>query len=40
MYVNTAFVVDLTKTVYAHNQAKSLYNAEVADSLRQIVEAV
>jgi hypothetical protein len=40
MYVNTAFVVDLTKTVYVHNQAKSLFNAGVADSLRQIVEAV
>jgi phosphopentomutase len=40
IYINTAFVVDLTKTVYAHNQAKSLFNPEVADSLRQIVEAV
>ena len=40
IYVNTVFVVDLTKTVYAHDEAKSLFNAEVADSLRQIVEAL
>jgi len=39
-YGDAAFVADLTKTVHAHDEAKSLFNAEVADSLRQIVEAV
>ena len=39
-YGDAAFVADLTKTVYAHDETKSLFNAEVADSLRQIVEAV
>jgi len=39
-YGDVAFVADLTKTVHAHDEAKSLFNAEVADSLRQIVEAV
>ncbi len=39
-YGDAAFVADLTKTVHAHDGAKSLFNAEVADSLRQIVEAV
>ena len=39
-YSDAAFVADLTKTVHAHDEAKSLFNAEVADSLRQIVEAV
>jgi acyl transferase domain-containing protein len=39
-YGDAAFVADLTKTIHAHDEAKSLFNAEVADSLRQIVEAV
>ena len=39
-YGDAAFAADLTKTVHAHDEAKSLFNAEVADSLRQIVEAV
>jgi len=39
-YGDAAFVADLTKTVHAHDKAKSLFDAEVADSLRQIVEAV
>ncbi len=39
-YGDAVFVADLTKTVYAHDEAKSLFDAEVADSLRQIVEAV
>jgi hypothetical protein len=39
-YGDAAFVADLTKTIHAHDKAKSLFNAEVADSLRQIVEAV
>ena len=39
-YGDAAFVADLTKIIHAHDGAKSLFNAEVADSLRQIVEAV
>jgi len=39
-YGDAAFVADLTKTIHAHDEAKSLFNAEVVDSLRQIVEAV
>ncbi|MCI4447387.1 MAG: hypothetical protein JHC20_05700 [Pyrobaculum sp.] len=39
-YGDAAFVADLTKTVHAHDEARSLFNAEVADYLRQIVEAV
>ena len=39
-YGDAAFVADLTKTIHAHGEAKSLFNAEVVDSLRQIVEAV
>jgi len=39
-YGDAAFVADLTKTIHAHKETKSLFNAEVVDSLRQIVEAV
>lgn len=39
-YGDAAFVADLTKTVHAYDEARSLFNAEVADYLRQIVEAV
>ncbi len=37
-YGDAAFIAELTKTVNAHGEARALFNAEVADSLAQIVE--
>jgi len=38
-YGDAALIAELTKTVNAHGEARALFNAEVADSLAQIVEA-
>jgi hypothetical protein len=39
MYVNTALIAELTKTVNTHGEARALFSAEVADSHAQIVKA-